>query len=393
MLRKHLKIMTNNPPLIAHVIYRLDIGGLENGLVNLINRIPEDHYRHVILCLKGYSDFRDRIHRKDVEIIDLKKRDGNDLRLYYRLWQHFTALKPDIVHTRNLATLEAVIPAIFSGVRVRIHSEHGREFDDIDGNSRKNRLLRRALMPVVSHAIALSRDLESYMNTRIGVQKRKLTQIYNGVETEKFYPSGEKNNTLPFSESGLIVFGTVGRMQAVKDQTTLVRAFIRLLEVAPELRETVRLIIVGDGPLKSEALSLLEKACCADITWLPGARNDVADIMRQMDIFVLPSLSEGISNTILEAMATGLPVIATQVGGNDELVMNDETGMLVPPADPEAMARCMLRYLADRSLIIRHGNAAKQSVVKHFSMDAMVRAYLKVYDSSHHKGMTNMTGN
>lgn len=386
-------MITSSPPLIAHVIYRLDIGGLENGLVNLINHIPDERYRHVILCLKGHSDFRNRIRRKDVEIIDLEKRDGNDLRLYYRLWQHFKALKPDIVHTRNLTTLEAVIPAMLSGINVRIHSEHGRDFDDLDGNNRKHRLLRRALMPAVSHAIALSRDLESYMNLKIGVPKHKVTQIYNGVDTQKFYSSSEKNHAFPFSEPGLIVFGTVGRMQAVKDQTTLVRAFIRLLEISPELRATVRLIIIGDGPIRSKALAMLEDAECADIVWLPGARDDVADIMRQMDIFVLPSLSEGISNTILEAMATGLPVIATQVGGNDELVMSNETGMLVPPADPEAMARCMLRYSADRPLIMRHGSAAKQKAEKCFSMDAMVRAYLQVYDSSHHKGMTNMTGN
>ncbi len=381
--------MRNSPPLIAHVIYRLDIGGLENGLVNLINRIPEDRYRHVILCMKGYSDFRNRIRRKDVEIIDLEKREGNDLRLYYRLWQYFRALKPDILHTRNLATLEAVIPAIFSGIKVRIHSEHGRDIDDIDGNNQKHRLLRRALMPVVSHAIALSRDLESYINMKIGVPKRKITQIYNGVDTEKFYPSGKKNHTLPFPESGLIVFGTVGRMQPVKDQITLVHAFIRLLEIRPELREAVRLIIVGDGPLKSKAIALLEEAQCADIAWLPGARDDVADIMRQMDIFVLPSLSEGISNTILEAMATELPVIATQVGGNAELVIDDETGMLVPPADPEAMARCMLKYLADRRLITRHGSAAKQKAENCFSMDAMVRAYLKVYDISENRDATH----
>ncbi len=383
--------MANNPPLIAHVIYRLDIGGLENGLVNLINHIPEDRYRHVILCLKGYSDFRDRIYRKDVEIIDLKKREGNDFHLYYRLWQQFTVLKPDIVHTRNLATLEAVIPAILAGVRVRIHSEHGREFDDIDGNNRKHRLLRRSLMPVVNHAIALSRDLESYMHLKVGVPKNKLTQIYNGVDTEKFHPSAEKNNALPFSKSGLIVFGTVGRMQPVKDQTNLVRAFIRLLEIRPELRKTVRLILIGDGSLKNQAAALLEAAQCADIAWLPGARDDIAGIMRQMDIFVLPSLSEGISNTILEAMASGLPVIATQVGGNEELVMSDKTGMLVPPADPEAMVRCMLSYLDYRPLIIRHGKTARKSAVKHFSMDAMVRAYLQVYDHGHQ--MTKMTGN
>ena len=377
--------MKNSVPLIAHVIHRLEVGGLENGLVNLINHIPEDRYRHAILCMKGYSDFSARIRRKDVLLIDLEKREGQDFMLYHRLWKHFTELKPDIVHTRNLAALEAVVPAMLTGVKRRIHSEHGRDFNDMEGNNRKHLLLRRAFLPATSHAIALSRDLEDYLHEKIGVPRRKITQIYNGVDTEKFHPSEGKNPALPFADPELVVFGTAGRMQPVKDQTNLVRAFIRMLEIAPQFRDRARLMMIGEGPLRNEAISLLEEAGCSGLSWLPGSRDDVADIMGQMDVFVLPSLSEGISNTILEAMATGLPVIATRVGGNAELVDENGTGLLVPPADSEALARAMIRYLENPRMIARHGSSARQKAEQSFSMDAMVSAYLQVYDGKGRK--------
>ena len=373
--------MKNSAPLIAHIIYRLDIGGLENGLVNLINHIPEDRYRHAILCMKGHSsDFSKRIERQDVMLIDLEKREGHDLMLHHRIFKHMKALRPDIVHTRNLAALEAVIPAMLSGVKARIHGEHGRDIGDLDGSNRKHQIARRVISPFVSHYIALSRDLEGYVHEKIGVSRRKITQIYNGVDTGKFHPSAGKNPELPFSDPRLVVFGTVGRMQAVKDQVTLVRAFIMMLAIAPQFRSIARLMTIGDGPLKNEAIALLDEAGCPDLAWLPGSRNDIADIMRQMDIFVLPSLAEGISNTILEAMATGLPVIATRVGGNGELVDDNETGVLVPPADPEAIAAAMIRYLEYPRLMERHGDAARRKAEKSFSLDAMVGSYLQVYD-------------
>jgi sugar transferase (PEP-CTERM/EpsH1 system associated) len=367
-------------PLIAHVIYRLDIGGLENGLVNLINHLPEDRYRHVILCLKGYSEFRNRIHRTDVEVIDLKKQEGKDPRLYLRLWRLFRKLKPDIVHTRNLSTLAAVVPAFLAGVPVRIHGEHGRDMGDLDGSNTKNRLLRRLFKPFVSHFIALSKDLESYLIHAIRVPKQKISQIYNGVDTKRFYPCREEESPLPFTEPGLVVIGTVGRMQPVKDQLTLTRAFIRLLEQAPQWRQYARLAMIGDGPLRNQSMALLESAGFTEYAWLPGARDDVAQIMRHMDIFVLPSLAEGISNTILEAMASGLPVIATRVGGNEELVIEDETGFLVAPNDPVSMARSILTYLGEHGLLNKHGQNAKNTAEKQYSIGFMVERYLQTYN-------------
>ena len=369
-------------PLIAHVIYRLDIGGLENGLVNLINRLSEDRYRHVILCLKGYSEFRNRIRRRDVEVIDLKKQEGKDPQLYLRLWRLFRKLKPDIVHTRNLSTLPAVVPAFLAGVSVRIHGEHGRDMGDLDGSNSKNRLLRRFFKPFVSHFIALSRDLESYLIHAIGVPKQKISQIYNGVDTKLFYPGRETESPLPFTESRLVVIGTVGRMQAVKDQLTLTRAFILLLEQAPQWRQCARLIMIGDGPLRNQSMALLESAGLSDYAWLPGARDDVARLLRHMDIFVLPSLAEGISNTILEAMASGLPVIATRVGGNGELVDDQNTGALVSSNDPVMLSQKILAYLNHPTLATTHGFNAREKTETRFSIDTMVRGYARIYDDA-----------
>ena len=118
----------------------------------------------------------------------------------------------------------------------------------------------------------------------------------------------------------------------------------------------------------------------ADYAWLPGARDDVPELMRAMDVFVLPSLAEGISNTILEAMACGLPVIATQVGGNAELVLPEVTGMLVPAAQPKPMAEAMWHYVNDEELRLRHGRAARERVEREFSMEAMVQRYVEVYE-------------
>jgi sugar transferase (PEP-CTERM/EpsH1 system associated) len=177
-----------------------------------------------------------------------------------------------------------------------------------------------------------------------------------------------------------LLIGSVGRMVEVKDYPNLVRAFLRLLSDQPELRKRLRLIIVGEGGSRVECLDLLRAAGAGDLAWLPGERSDVAEIMRALDVFVLPSLGEGISNTILEAMASGLPVIATHVGGNPELVAHDRTGKLVPAGDPAALAQVLYSYTQDRGQVKAHGQAARATIESRFSMETMVANYLSVYD-------------
>lgn len=380
--------MQRDIPLIVHVIHRLGVGGLENGLVNLINHMPPERYRHAIVCLQGYSDFSKRLKRQDVEIYDIAKRDGHDLGAYLRLYRMFRQLRPDIVHTRNLSALESQVIAALAGVRARVHGVHGRDTYDLYGQNRKYNLLRKLIRPFVGHYIAVSRNLADWLVATIGVAPERVSQIYNGVDSVRFHPDGgEAPASAPagfFAPDsivpGSIVIGSVGRMAAVKDYPTLARAFLHLLELAPELRSRLRLLIAGDGENRAACLQLLAQHGAAELAWLPGERADIPQLMAAMDIFVLPSLGEGISNTILEAMASGLPVVATAVGGNPELVRPGVTGALVPAADPEAMAQALLIYARDNRLRSRHGQAARAVIDGGFSMDAMTRGYLSVYD-------------
>lgn len=370
--------MPDSRPLIAHIIHKLDYGGLENGVVNLINRMPHSEWRHCIICMTDFTDFRKRIQRPDVQVIALHKPEGKAWATYLKLWRALRQLRPDIVHTRNLAALEGQVPAFLAGIGGRVHSEHGWDVGDLNGSNRKHRLLRRLIRPFVQHYIALSQDIERYLWDSIGVSPKRLAQIYNGVDDGRFTPQGEAA-VAPWNAEEVFVFGTVGRVQAVKDQLTLVRAFAALLERFPLAREHVRLLIVGDGPLLPQLRQEVDQAGLIDLVWLPGSRDDIPALMRVMDVFVLPSLSEGISNTILEAMACGLPVIASRVGGNPELIDADHTGALVPVADVGQLADTMARYWQDPSVATQQGKLARKTIESRFSMQRMVDQYVAVY--------------
>lgn len=370
-------------PLIAHVLFRFDVGGLENGVVNLINRIPEDRYRHAIVALTDSTDFKMRLNR-DVPVHALHKRDGKDIGLHWRLYRLFRELKPDIVHTRNLNAVEAQLPAWLAGIKGRVHGEHGWDVHDLDGASRKYRLWRRAFRPFVQHYIPLSRHLADYLQSQIGVSPSRISCICNGVDTMKFHSSERARDPLPmdgFAGTHTVVIGTVGRMEQVKDQMTLARAFAQLIRERPELRRRLRLVMIGDGRLRTAVVEYLREQGLADAAWLPGQRNDTAELLRTFDVFVLPSLAEGISNTILEAMASGRPVIATNVGGNGELVEHDNTGMLVPRDDPGAMSAALLHYIDNPDLRRTHGINGRIRAETCFSIDGMVDRYMQVYDS------------
>jgi sugar transferase (PEP-CTERM/EpsH1 system associated) len=372
-----------NRPLVAHVVFRFDTGGLENGLVNLINHMPADRYRHAVIALTQVTDFRERVKRPDVEFIALDKPPGHAVKLYPRLVSLFRGLRPDVVHTRNLAALECALPAWWAGVPVRVHGEHGRDIEDIDGTNRKYQWLRRAYRPWVTHYVALSRDLAGYLGDKVGVPPERVSQVYNGVDTERFRPADVPHavpDGCPFDPARHWLVGTVGRMQTVKDQPMLARAFVRLLAQHPALRERVRLVMVGSGPLLAEVRRIVEQAGLANHCWLPGERADVAEVMRVLSCFALPSQAEGISNTILEAMASGLPVVATDVGGNAELVEAGHTGLVVAPMNDEAMAGAIARLALDPAAAAAMGRAGRVRAVGQFSLQAMVARYQGIYD-------------
>jgi len=370
-------------PLVVHVVYRFDTGGLENGVVNLLNHMPAERYRHKVVALTEVSDFRLRIARTDVECIALRKPPGHGIWQFAKLYRLFRRLRPQIVHSRNLAALEAQLPAWAAGVPVRIHGEHGRDMGDLDGSNRSYQRVRRLYRPFVHHYLALSRDLASYLAHDVRVQADAITHACNGVDTAVFRPAVGGPRAIagcPFDPLTHWIVGGVGRMQPVKDPLSLAQAFVRALAMAPALRPRMRLVMVGDGPLRAPVQAYLEGAGAASLAWLPGERQDISDIMRGLHAFALPSLAEGISNTILEAMASALPVIATAVGGNAELVLRGQTGEIVPAAAPPGLALRLVEMASNPRRSRSMGYLGRERVCCSFSLQSMVATYQSVYD-------------
>ena len=376
-------------PLVVHVVYRFAVGGLENGVVNLVNRLPQEAWRHAILSLTDVdAAFCRRITRTDVEYVALNKGPGHAVPLYPRLYGHFRRLGANIVHTRNLAALEACLPAWAARVPVRIHGEHGRDVFDPDGTSERYRWIRRAFRPFVNRYVAVSPDLERYLHDRVAIPDGRVEQIYNGVDTVAFHPPANGRPAIegcPFRDPGLWLVGTVGRMERVKDQVNLARAFARAVESNPAARARMRLVLVGDGSLRPEIEAILRQAGARDLAWLADERSDIPEMLRGLDCFVLPSLAEGVSNTILEAMASGLPVVATKVGANGDLIEDGMTGRLVPASDSEALAAAIIGYFADSACARRHGRAGRQRAESRFSLERMVERYHRLYSMLLHE--------
>src|SRR6185437_13039850 len=283
--------MATPQPLICHIIYRLAVGGLENGLVNLINNLPDSDYRQAIVCVTESTDFAKRIRRPAVEIREVHKRSGKDIPAYARMWHVLRELRPTIVHTRNLPALDMLLPARLAGVRRFVHSEHGLDMIELGGRNTKYNRLRWASQALVDRYLTVSHDLNNWLCREVGIPAAKTETIYNGVDTATFSPDGPARRALPsgFAPHGTVVVGTIGRLDTLKNQLGLARAVGLMLKMRPDVRGSLRLVIVGDGKQRTDIEAALADADARDLAWLPGFRNDTPEIYRSLDIFVLPS--------------------------------------------------------------------------------------------------------
>lgn len=390
------------PPLVVHLLHRFDFGGLETLVAETINRMPAARYRHVIVCLTGYNPaFAARLRRDDVELIALDKPPGLGLGTHLRFWQLMRRLRPAIVHTYNLSALEYCATAALAGVPVRIHAEHGREASDPEGKNARHNALRRVIDRFVDAYVPVSADLQRWLRDLIGVADGKNQVIPNGVDTDLFSPADSEPGVAPVAVSSptggtvaaasaadsiiatqrKFVIGTVARIQDVKDHRGLVLAFIALRAMLPAAHQQLRLTIVGDGPLLPALKTQVAEAGLSEVVELTGARTDIADLMRGFSVFAMSSIAEGTPVTILEAMASGLPIAATRVGGIPEVVSDGVNGTLVPASDPAALARALGDYFLQPALAASHGTAGRERVVRSNSIAAMVEGYATLYDT------------
>lgn len=375
-------------PLVVHLIYKLDFGGLETLLVDSVNRMPAEKYRHAIVCLTDYTEFLKKISRPEVQIFALNKRPGLGLETHLSVWKLLRRLRPAILHTYNLSAIEYSLVARLAGVPVRVHAEHGRDATDPEGKNWKHNFLRRSLIPLVDCFIPVSADLKRWLSTTIRVPDKKNLLIQNGVDTHKFTPADTKDLSQlarHFPENCFVI-GTVGRIQEVKNHGGLIDAFIQLRALVPQHKETLRLAIIGDGPLLPALRAKVADAGIADYVWLAGARDDIAQIMQTFSVFAMTSIAEGTPVVLLEAMATGLAIVASKVGGIPELVIDGKTGKLVDAYpmqsfDAPAFALAISSYLLAPELCFEHAQAGRKRVENLYSIDAMLASYMGMYDA------------
>jgi sugar transferase (PEP-CTERM/EpsH1 system associated) len=369
----------SSPIRIMHVVDSLGKGGLENGLVNLIERLDPNRFEHVVFALRRLGANADRLPADRVRVICLGKKASDGRFQVAALARSIREIGPDIVHSRNWAAIEAVIAARWVRSCAVVHSEHGLESDTAVAEPWRRTGFRRLAFELADRVLAVSYQLRDLHAERTGFPAHKITVIHNGVDSWRFSPDPETRSRVRH-ELGLsddeFCIGCVGNLSPAKDYPTVLKAVGELSRTC----RNWRLIIVGEGPERAS----LENFVNSHPEWKQrvyflGVSHRVPDLLQAMDVYVLPSLIEGISNSLLEAMASGLPVAVTATGGNPEVVMDGESGLLFPVGGVQQLAHHLASLQSQREL----GNRLKQKAIQRareaFSMDAMVGKYEHLY--------------
>lgn len=364
---------------ILHVLNRLDTGGTELVVLSLVRGLNTGQFESRICVTRGFNPGMPALARMEAEPYVAGEVDAGSQFLFFRLAKIMKDYRPHIVHSRNWGAIEAIPAARFAGVPVVIHSEHGYEVDMISGISGRRRLLRRAVYPMADAIFAVTEELRAYHAQQAWYSPEKIRVLHNGVDTRRFAPLADCRDAVRRSlnlSAGSFVVGSVGRMVAIKDYTTLLKA----AAAAAARGVDIQVLLAGAGPeletYRKAAAALPE---LAGRVRFPGATEQVPGMLNAMDAFVLPSLLEGMSNTILEAMACGLPVVATNVGGNPELVKDGVTGWVFPAGHATELANRLEQLGQDGGLRVRFGRAARERALNEFSLEAMIRRYEDLY--------------
>jgi glycosyltransferase involved in cell wall biosynthesis len=347
---------------VAHVTLGLEVGGQEKLLVEFARHADRQRFELRVVTLGERGPLAEEVEACGWPVTALGVSTGLRPGLVLRLARLFRRWGTDAVHSHDDRPLIYAAPAArLARVPRVVHTRHGQSF----WMTRRQRLLVNATAALTDRFVSVSEDARR-LTLRHGVAAKRLGVIWNGIDTERFAFSGPR-------VGGPAV--TVARLSPEKDVATLLRAAARIVAERPHFR----LEIAGDGPCMPALRQLVGELGLDGHARLLGRVRDVPALLARASLFVLPSLSEGISLTILEAMARGLPVVATRVGGNCEVVADGETGVLVPAGEPAALAEAILRVLRDPEAGRRIGRAGRQRVERYFDVRRMVAEYEALY--------------
>jgi sugar transferase (PEP-CTERM/EpsH1 system associated) len=378
---------------IMHVVNYLRRGGMEFGILKLMAGLGSENFEHRFCTTRKFDD--DFVRAYGLErMLDVAAGNGKGLQFpLFRLKKIFQHYRPHIVHTRNWGALEAVPAARLAGVPIVIHSEHGYEVGNLRGLPMRQRLFRKMAYSMTDVVFTVTRELRDFHARQSWTDPERVRVVYNGVDTDRFTPNAQTRarvrRELGIAQTTCLI-GSVGRMVPIKDYGTFLRAADQLRTRGADLS----VLLVGSGPeldsLKRHAGAI--ESLRGRVHFL-GASDQVPDVLNAMDVFVLPSLGEGMSNTILEAMASGLPVVVTDVGGNPEVVGDQNSGLLFDPGDAVALAQALAGLVDQPELRQTSGLSARERAVTKFSLRSMMERYKELYLNAAKQRGVRVSGN
>lgn len=366
------------PARVAHIVLTLNMGGLERMVLRLLERTDRACFAPIVVALDEPGELAPELDRMGVPIVHFLRRPGIDLKLALHLSRWLEQRGIDLVHTHNsgphfYGSLAARMTLARTGRRPRvIHTKHGPELSPSRWQPRMNQL--SGLLS--DRVVAVSTHTRDEVIRAERVSPAKVLTILNGVDPAEFAPGRDRaaaRARLGVPAGGVHI-GCVARLSPIKDHATLIDAFARLRA----RRQDVHLTLVGDGETRAALEEQVERLGLRGAVTFAGTRRDVHEILPAFDIFAMSSLTEGISLTLIEAAAAGLAIVATRVGGNPEIIDELESGILVPPQNPGALAEA-LYLVACNPERERMGLVARQRIHERFNADAMARTYQELY--------------
>jgi sugar transferase (PEP-CTERM/EpsH1 system associated) len=361
---------------VGHVIHALTAGGMEGGVINIVN-YGSASFHHVIICLTTADATAAQIRSPRCEVVELRKAAGNDWRLPGRIAGLVRRGRLDVLHARGWPTLvETWLGAALGGVAGTIYGFHGRTMDELHNVSRRRQWAQRVLIPRYDRVVTLNSRMRRELAVECGIPERQIAVIANGVDTDRFRPRNDRARLraryrLPGDR---LVIGNVARLDPVKNHVLILRAVRRCFDEG----HRPFVLLVGDGPHRRVIETEIDRLGLRADVCLYGHANQVEELINCMDLFVQASKYEGFSNTLLEAMACGVPILASDVGGTADVVKAKAGGWLFASDDEAALAKLIAQAIPE-DVRIGAGVAGRQRVLERYSIQTMVADYERMY--------------
>lgn len=363
-------------PALAYVVNALNPGGTEKLVVEM-SRVFAREFALTVICLDEPGVWGEMLRAEGVAVHCLWRQPGLDLSMPGKLAALFARARTRIIHAHQCTPwFYSALSRLRNRVPKLVLEEHGRFYPEIE--NRKRIWLNRVLTRGLTHRfVAVSADVRARLERYEGLNARDIRVIYNGVAPPQLLDEAARvalRSELGFAPGDFVV-GTMGRFDPIKNLPMLVASLAQAAEKVPALRG----LLVGDGPEFGSIRQLLESSGLRDRVRLTGFREDACRLAQCMDLFVLSSVSEGTSMALLEAIAAGTAVAVTDVGGNPEVVVDGETGWVVPTENAAALAQAIVHAAGDADARRRRAQAARRRFEQHFGIDTMIDQYRRLY--------------